>query len=240
MDNLMKESEYDQLLKERKKELKNKKKIDDEIPKGAIPIPPPNWNKKEKSIRINYPPHLEYEPIYNLGDNNYFANHNPVPDIIKHLDYISYEDDSDEYNFDGNEIFDSLDNKKTNSIDDKSPIIPPTTPRRINKSKLIPIKSKSESDITSLDDDIIIGNPYDKRNIDKLNFIKTRKNSPKNKNKTVKKNSRKMPSPLKLPGSNGGKKSKKSRKHTKTSRKHTKTSRKHTKTSRKHKKRSRK
>ena len=238
MDNLMKESEYDELLKERKKELKKKKNIDDEIPKGAIPIPPPNWNKKEKSISIIYPPHLEYEPTYNLGNNNNVATYNPVPDITyKDLDYISYEDDSDEYNFDGNEMFDSLDSKKTDSIDDKSPIIPPTTPRRINNSKLIPIKSKSESDITSLDDDIIIGNPDDKRNIDKLNFIKTRKNSPKNKNKnknkTVKKNSRKMPGPLKLPGSNGGKKNKTSRKHTKKSRKHTKTSRKHKKRSRK-------
>tara|TARA_B100001109_G_C18856475_1_gene471923 strand:+ start:758 stop:1462 length:705 start_codon:yes stop_codon:yes gene_type:complete len=229
----MKDSEYEELLKERKKEIKNKKNY--EIPKGAIPVPPPNWNKKQKSIPIIYPPHLEYESTYNLGDNNYFATHNPVPPIIyENLDNILYEDDSDEYNFDGNEIFDSLDSKKTNSIDDKSPIIPPTTPRRINKSKLIPIKSKSESDITSLNDDIIIGNPYDKRNVDKLNSIKTHKNSPKNKNKTVKKNSRKMPGPLKLPGLNGGRKNKTSRKHTKKSRKHTKTSRKHTKTSRKH------
>ena len=237
MDNLMKETEYDELLKERRKELKEKKTIDDEIPKGAIPVPPPNWNKKHEVIPILYPPYLDYKPQYNLGNIHKFTNkhnaHSPIYDTTyQYLDNIDYnnESDSDDYKFDGNEIFESLD-----SIDDKSPIIPPTTPRRINKSKLIPIKSKSESDITSLDDDIIIGNPYDKHNIDKLNSIKTktRKNSPKNKNKTVKKNSRKMPGPLKLPGSNGGRKNKTSRKHKKTSRKHKKKSRKHKKTSRK-------
>ena len=230
----MKETEYDQLLKERRKELKEKKTIDDEIPKGAIPVPPPNWNKKHEVIPIHYPAYLDYKPQYNLGNIHKFTKHNahsPISDTMyQYLDNIDYnnESDSDDYKFDGNEIFDSLD-----SIDDKSPIIPPITPRRINKSKLIPIKSKSESDITSLDDDIIIGNPYDKRNIYKLNSIQTRKNSPKNKNKTVKKNSRKMPGPLKLPGSNGGRKNKTSRKHKKTSRKHKKKSRKHKKTSRK-------
>tara|TARA_B100000900_G_scaffold402593_1_gene408633 strand:+ start:1995 stop:2699 length:705 start_codon:yes stop_codon:yes gene_type:complete len=234
----MKETEYDELLKERKKELKKKKNIDDEIPKGAIPVPPPNWNKQPQVIPIHFPAHLDYKAPYNLGNTNKYSDSTPISHTMyKYLDNIDYnnDSDSDDYKFDGNEIFDSLDSKKTNSIDDKSPIIPPTTPTRINKSKLIPIKSSSESDITSLDDDIIIGNPDDKRNIYKLNSMKTRKNSPKNKNKnkTVKKNSRKMPGPLKLPGSNGGKKNKTSRKYTKKSRKHTKTSRKHKKRSRK-------
>lgn len=239
--NTINDSTYEDMLKHRKKELRKRlKNIDnknDVLPKGAIPIPPPNWNAPPEQITLSSSP---LNNLYNYSDmthlkglQSYFPPsppyyHNNLDSFYKHQDK-----DNDDYDFDGTELFDSIGSKNTtplNSVTD-SPLI---TPVIEDESKLIPIINNNNNN-PSIDDNLT-GNPFDKELINRIKNNKSKKkinikNSTKRTTRKSKKSSNKLPSPLKLPNYNGGFKNKKKRTYKRHSKKYSrkKFSKKHVK-----------
>ena len=233
--NMMDQSVYNEMLKHRKKELRKRLKNDDEVlPKGAIPIPPPNWNAPPEKIQL-----LSSSPInnqygyYNTRHMNTIKSYFPPspPSSQMNIDTLyNKKEDDDDYNFDGTEIFDSIDSNKTTPLNSvtSSPLL---TPVDEDESKLIPIINNNN---LSLEDNLT-GNPFDKELINRIkNSTSKKKIKIKNKRKSTrksKKSSQKPPSPLKLPDYKGGYKNKSKRTSKKSFKKYNrkKSSKKHVK-----------